>query len=211
MKKILSVFLVGFIALSSFAQQKQTDSITADGQKLIQFLDGTNVESLWARGWHVNWETGVSTTPSRNSHSTHCSAFAASVAKQMGFYLLRPPEHGQNLLANAQFDWLQTDEAAKNGWEKVATGWDAQSLANHGYLVLVVYKNNDEARPGHIAVVRPAVKTEMKITEEGTQVTQAGGHNYYSISLKTGFGNHPDAWPNGVVFYKHSVDWQAIK
>jgi hypothetical protein len=32
--------------------------ITAAGQRLAEFIDGMNVESLWIAHEHVNWETG---------------------------------------------------------------------------------------------------------------------------------------------------------
>src|ERR1700744_5749981 len=79
--------------------------ITAEGDSLAATLDRMNVESLWLSHEHVNWQTGE---PDRGGvdegegHPTHCSAFAASAAKKLGVYLLRPPEHGQVLLANAQ-------------------------------------------------------------------------------------------------------------
>src|SRR5438445_12263218 len=73
-----------------------------------------NVESLWLAHEHVNWETGEPdkgedyTGPGR---STHCSAFAAAVGKRLGVYMLRPPEHGQILLANAQAAWFRSPAA----------------------------------------------------------------------------------------------------
>jgi hypothetical protein len=78
----------------------------------------------------VNWETGE---PDRdgayegpNKH-THCSAFAAAAAKHMGVYLLRPPEHGQQLLANAQAGWLASGEAQSRGWEEISGAHHAQT------------------------------------------------------------------------------------
>ena len=209
MKKI-ALLLFTFISLVSYAQEATTDSINADGRKLLQLLDGTKVEDLWPAGYQVNWETGEPIKVSKSTHSTHCSAFAASFSKKVGVYLLHPPEHGQNLLANAQFDWLQTDDAAKDGWQRVATGLEAQNLANKGYLVVTAIKNPDVTRPGHVAVLRPAVKSLDLLQDEGPQVTQSGRTNHYSIPLIKGFANHPGAWPNGVIFYKHAIDWKSI-
>src|SRR5436305_802046 len=76
--------------------------ITAAGQNLASVLDSMNVEALWIANQHVNWETGE---PDRGAEyegpgkHTHCSAFAAAASKQLGVYLLHPPEHGQLLLA----------------------------------------------------------------------------------------------------------------
>src|ERR1700710_1307097 len=79
--------------------------ISAAGQRLLGVLDASNVESLWLAHEHVNWETGE---PDKDADyegpgkATHCSAFAAAIGKRVGVYMLRPPDHGQILLANAQ-------------------------------------------------------------------------------------------------------------
>ena len=90
--------------------------IAPAGDHLASVLDDMNVESLWIAGQHINWETGE---PDRGGdyegpgNHTHCSAFSAAAAKRLGIYLLRPPEHGQSLLANAQSKWLETAAAEK--------------------------------------------------------------------------------------------------
>jgi len=210
MIKKLTFLLFTFITITSYAQEATTDSITANGRKLLQLLDSSRVEELWQKGYRVNWETGEQETASSNPASTHCSAFAAAFSKKVGIYLLRPPEHKQALLANAQFDWLQTYNATTEGWVKVNSGLEAQNLANKGYLVVTVFKNADEHKPGHIAVIRPAIKTLKKLNREGPQTTQSGATNAYSIALIDGFSHHPGAWPDGVIFYEHPIDWANI-
>jgi hypothetical protein len=74
----------------------------------------------------------------------------------MGVYLLRPPEHGQKLLANAQVEWLGSAAAREQGWSAVRDQREAQALANRGSLVLVAFPNPDHEKPGHVAVVRPS-------------------------------------------------------
>ena len=115
--------------------------------------------------------------------------------------------HKTLLLANAQYDWLQTNNATKEGWVQLKTALEAQKHANEGDLVIVVFKNEDTSKPGHIAIIRPAIKTIEQIEREGPQVTQAGGTNHYSVSLRVGFKNHPKAWPNGVKFYMNKIKW----
>lgn len=210
MKK-LTFLLFTFITITSFAQEALTDSITANGRKLLKLLDSSRVEELWQKGYRVDWETGQTVAVSSNPSSTHCSAFAAAFSKKVGIYLLRPPEHKQSLLANAQYDWLQTNSAANEGWVKVNSSLEAQNLANKGFLVVAAFKNPDEKRPGHISVIRPAVKTLRQIEKEGAQTTQSGNTNAYSISLRRGFSNHPGAFPDGVIFYEHPIDWSSIK
>jgi hypothetical protein len=183
--------------------------ITAAGRRLAGILDGMNVESLWLAHQHVNWETGE---PDRggeyegpNKH-THCSAFAAAAAKRMGVYLLRPPEHGQQLLANAQASWLGTEDARRQGWQEISGAVHAQTEANRGHLVVVVYGNSDSHEPGHIAIVRPSEKSAAALERNGPQIIQAGTHNHASMAARIGFASHPEAWPTGVRYYVHQPD-----
>ena len=182
--------------------------ITPAGQGLEEQLNSMNVESLWLAHEHINWETGE---PDRggeyegpNKH-THCSAFAAASAKKFGVYLLRPPDHGQELLANAQAGWLASSAARDKGWRPVSGDQEAQSLANRGELVLVVFANPDSHEPGHIAIVRPAEKSAATLQRNGPQIIQAGNHNHSSISVRVGFSSHAGAWPGGVKYYAHSL------
>ena len=77
---------------------------------------------------------------------THCSAFVAAFAKKLGIYILRPPEHGQVLLANAQNEWLPSAGAAQ-GWRAVSNALEAQALANSGVLVVASYHNHRTTSP----------------------------------------------------------------
>jgi hypothetical protein len=195
-------------AAGSRAEPSCCGPVSAAGRKLLQILDNTNVESLWLAHEHVNWETGE---PDKNADyegpgkSTHCSAFAAAVGKQVGVYLLRPPEHGQILLANAQAEWFHAGGGKQNGWREVKTAKEAQTLANEGNLVTVVYENPDPHAPGHIAIVRPAERPERLLDENGPEITQAGQRNYLKTSTKVGFEHHPGAWPGGVRYYAHPI------
>ena len=182
---------------------------TADGLRLSHFLDGTHVEERWPAGVHVAWETGLPDGKPEKSegHHTHCSAFVAAVAKELGVYILRPPEHGQILLANAQYEWL-AGTGAVQGWQVVSTGAQAQEAANRGELVVATYHNHRDDKPGHIAIVRPGTKSLREIETDGPEITQAGGTNYLSTTLKRGFAGHPAAWDNAEVrYYAHAIDW----
>jgi hypothetical protein len=182
--------------------------ITAAGRRLAAILDGMNVESLWLAHEHVNWETGEADRSGAyegaNKH-THCSAFAAAAAKHMGVYLLRPPEHGQQLLANAQAAWLASGEAQGQGWQEISGAQRAQTEANRGNLVMVVYANPDSREPGHIAIVRPSGKSPEALERNGPQIMQAGKHNHSSTTVRVGFSTHPGAWPAGVCYYVHAL------
>lgn len=198
------------IALLAVPLDSVAAEVSGNGRRLAATLDATNVERLWPAGQHVNWETGVPDgKPERSDGKhTHCSAFVAAVAERLGVYILRPPQHGQVLLANAQYDWL-ADDGAANGWNALATGEDAQAHANRGYLVVATYHNRHDDKPGHIAIVRPSDKSLRAIAREGPQIAQAGGSNYASTSLKHGFAGHPAAWTrNEVRYYAHAIDWK---
>jgi hypothetical protein len=177
-------------------------------QRLVATIDALDVEHNWPAGVHVHWESGKpdgKPEPSAGKH-THCSAFVAAAAKHLGIYILRPPEHAQTLLANAQYDWLE-NEGAQQGWHPVRDGFAAQEAANRGLFVVATYKNRHDDKPGHIAIVRPSDKSREAIRAEGPQVTQAGGTNYLSTSLRQGFAGHPAAWANlEVRYFAHAVN-----
>jgi hypothetical protein len=185
--------------------------ITADGEKLRSFLDSMHVEEHWIAGAVVEWRTGEPTGQpiADDGKHTHCSQFAAAACERLGVYLLRPPEHRGTLLANAQFDWLPA-QGRESGWSPVADGKTAQELANRGTLVVAVYQNHDPKKSGHIAIIRPSTKTDAEIEMEGPEVTQAGGTNHNSCSLKEGFRNHPAAFEKGEIrFFSHAVIFPA--
>jgi hypothetical protein len=176
------------LAAPAHADEPCCGPITAQGQKLATFLDGTGVDHLWMSGWHVDWQTGKADRgePGGGAAHTHCSGFVAAIAQREDIYILRPPDHPQQLLANAQMRWL-TLSGAQTGWLLVAGEQEAQSLANRGFFVVASYENPDPHKPGHIAIVRPSLKSAADLAADGPEITQAGGHNYISTTLKNGF------------------------
>lgn len=197
-----------FVALLVFpAFCLALEPISRDGECLGKAFDEMRVEEHWPAGVIVDWRTGDPTgkpVTDKGRH-THCSQFAASACERLGIYLLRPPEHSPVLLANAQFDWLKA-KGSEAGWEPVPDGVAAQDLANRGNVVVAVYKNQNPKKSGHIAIVRPGIRTPAEIAEEGPEVIQAGGHNYNRVSLKRGFVHHPAGFARGEIqFYSHAV------
>ncbi len=189
-----AVCLMLLAAISGKAAHAGPSAPTPRGQWLARQLDQMGVETKWIAGTRVNWDTGLpdeesETLPGRH---THCSAFVASAAKKLGVYILRPPQHGQVLLANAQNEWLAS-EGASQGWRPVNGPLEAQSLANGGALVVASYHNHRDNKPGHIAIVRPGEKSERDILSEGPNVIQAATANSASISVRAGFAGHPHA------------------
>jgi hypothetical protein len=202
---------LAFSAFGSFSVARGADAAeeSARAKRVATTVDGLEVESHWPAGVHVQWETGVPDgRPERaEGKHTHCSAFVASAAMRLGVYILRPPEHPQALLANAQYDWLGSDEGERQGWRAVHGGVEAQALANRGKLVVATYRNHHDDKPGHIAIVRPSDKSESAILREGPEITQAGSTNYRSTSLRQGFAGHPAAWSKGEIrYYAHEID-----
>jgi len=182
--------------------------ISPKAQGLARSIDSLDVENHWPAGVHVHWESGIPDGKPENTPGkhTHCSAFVAAAAKHVGIYILRPPEHKQILLANAQYDWLAA-QGATQGWQPLHDAVDAQRRANQGWFVVAAYKNHHDDKPGHIAIVRPSDKDAAAIREEGPQITQAGASNYRSVPLKVGFAGHPAAWNRQEVrFFAHAVE-----
>ncbi len=196
---------VGFgptVAPPAFAEE-----IAPIARKLVDFYDRLGVESRWIAGAHIDWESGEpdgrpETMPGRH---THCSAFVASAAEQVGIYILRPPEHGQVLLANAQNEWL-AGPGQQEGWLSLADVDAAQKAADQGMFVVASYHNHSSDKPGHIAIVRPSPKTAEAIAAEGPDVIQAGSRNFTVISLRQGFAGHPHAWDDDEIdYYAHEI------
>jgi hypothetical protein len=183
------------------------EPISPAAEQLAKVFDSMHVEEHWPAGVIVDWRTGEPTgkAVTDDGKHTHCSQFAAALCERLGVYILRPPEHGAVLLANAQYDWLP-EKGREAGWTAVPSGAAAQDIANRGQLVVAIYKNHDPKKSGHIAIVRPGHKTAEQLAAEGPDVIQAGGHNYNRTNLKQGFANHPKAFSAGeILFYAHAV------
>ena len=195
MKRIKLSLIFTILCFCAFGQN--TLQVDSAGIKLRQFYLNENVEHLWLAGIHVNWETGEPDKPDATKNiKSHCSSFVASVCKQKHIYILRPPEHKTTLLANAQYDWLFTQDATDKGWKQIKDSVykSAQILANKGYVVIAVCKNPNPKKSGHIAFVMPFVKKDEDLSKEGPTLIQAGMTNSNFISLKEGFKHHIVDW-----------------
>ena len=182
-------------------------------EELWKRLEAMEVDKLWLPGAIVDWKTGLPTgQPIKDAKSkhTHCSQFVAAATERLGVYVLRPPEHGVVLLANAQFDWLPSDAGMKAGWVALKDGAAAQAAANDGRLVLASLKNPDPTKSGHIAIVRPGNKDAELLAKDGPDIMQAGGTNALRTTLRKGFGNHKKEYDQ-IAFYAHAVELPAAK
>lgn len=205
--RLISPIITALLLILTFNRLASAAPITAEGQKLIHVLDSMHVEEHWIAGAIVNWRTGDPTGKpiTDDGKHTHCSQFAAAASEKLGVYLARPPEFRSTLLANAQYDWL-SKQGREKGWAPVADGTTAQQLANAGKLVVAVYKNPDPKKSGHVAIIRPSAKSLEEMIVEGPEVTQAGGANHNSCSLKEGFRNHRGAFKNNEIrFFSHDA------
>lgn len=203
-------FLFASAALLSCSRPGWADAALA--QRLFQVIDGMDVQDHWLAGMSVDWQTGDpdgGPADPEQKH-THCSAFVAAAAQKLGIYILRPPEHSPVLLANAQYDWLEGPGQAQ-GWSALPDMYAAQAAANDGQFVVAVFKNRNDDRPGHIAIVRPSSKTRDQITAEGPDITQAGVQNFVSTTVQAGFAHHPLAFAdNEILYFAHAVDPAAL-
>ncbi len=200
--KLNLLLVLGLLCSPAAAHAQFNDA----ARRLSATIDAMDVEHHWPAGEHVNWETGSpdGRPEKTEGRHTHCSAFVAAAAKRLGIYILRPPDHGQILLANAQYDWLSSGDA--RGWHAVGDGWEAQQRANSGTFVVAVYKSHYDNKPGHIAIVRPAIKSRSAVERDGPEIAQAGTVNYSSTTLRHGFAGHPLAWSRGEVrYYAHEL------
>ena len=194
-KKLILTLITTLIFSFSFGQK--LIKIDSAGYQLQKFYLSLHVDSLWITGHHVNWETGVPDDPNaKKDIGSHCSAFVAAVCKQKGIYILRPPQHDTELLANAQYLWLHSADATLKGWKQIKLNAmeRAQQLADSGVMVVASYKNSNPNWSGHIALVMPTEIISDSIAASGPVVIQAGRINANSISLKRAFGHHIKNW-----------------
>jgi hypothetical protein len=180
---------------------------------MTEFLDGIPVETRWLNGHHVNWTTGQQDRADGVAPETasHCSAFVAAVALALDRYVLRPPNHNQELLTNHQYHWLYGDEtypgpdALTSGWQALGLSGDqgvlaeAVARANAGQLVLAAFASADRKKPGHICVVRPQIWSED--SGLAPMVMSAGTLNYRAVDMKKAFEQHAGAWPSAVALF----------
>lgn len=195
-------------APAGLAQNPCCGQITAAGQALAARLDNSGVQYRWLAGHHVNWLTGQADGGAEdNGHgaASHCSAFVAAFARQVGVYVLHPPEHSQILLASAQLAWLAGPRGAQSGWQPVANMVQAQALANQGLLVIVGVPGRTAHKPGHIAIVHPAMLSPDALAAHGPMITQAGEDNAVLTTTREGFKYHHGAWPDGLVWFSHKA------
>ena len=197
------------------------------GMRLKAFLDGLPVEANWIAGHHIVWQTGQQNGPDGEGveDHTHCSAFVAAVALYLDIYVLRPPQHPQELLASAQVAWLAGTAtfpgptAQHVGWRDLGKSGDAGALsiavaaANAGQLVIAGYQEFPKTDPvtrkrteksGHIVVVRPQSGPIPEST--GPLVISAGERNWQSIHMREPFSGHPGAWPDNIRLFALSTD-----
>lgn len=205
MKKcLIIIFLLGVTCAPILAAP-----ISPQGQKLSQFLDSLDVTDKWQAHERIDWLTGEPNDSNHGAKTSHCSAFVAAAADKLGVYILRPPEHSQTLLANAQYDWLQ-NQGARFGWLKLPNAVLAQATANQGCIVVVARANKNNKKPGHIAIVRPDDKSDAIIAAEGPQIIQAALQNYNSISMTQGFPEKNAAKRKEIIFYWHTTPFCQI-
>jgi len=199
--------IAALFALIAGVPSAHAGGVTPQAREVIATIDALDVEHHWPAGVHVHWESGNldGKAESGMGKHTHCSAFVAAAAKKLGIYILRPPEHKQILLANAQYDWLESTGATQ-GWRPLRDEVEAQHAANRGELVVATYRNHHDDKPGHIAIVRADERSDAAVRADGPEITQAGGTNYRATTLARGFAGHPAAWSRHEVrFYAHAV------
>lgn len=187
--------------------------VTEAGWQLLHVLDGMDVEHRWLADRYVHWESGRprGAILTDGKPHTHCSAFTAAVGERLGIYMLRPPEHSQLFLATAQGQWFTTDKAAQKGWVRVMSAQEAQARANRGELVVLDWQSPDPKKHGHIAVVRPAVKSDDALERDGPETMQAGQTNFADGNAVRSFKSHPGAWPNEVLIFAHATKMSAAE
>jgi len=120
--------------------------------------------------------------------------------------MLRPPEYGQVLLANAQAEWFRSAAGRQSGWRQLKDALEAQLLANRGNLVVVVSRAPIHIDPDILRSYGWRIGRMRLLQENGPEIIQARQKNHSKTSTKVGFLAHPGAWPGGVRYYAHPID-----
>ncbi len=152
------------------------------------------------------------------------------LADAQNFWLNRGGQPITSLSSSTHDILPTTPTAASQGWEDVATllpatatatpadpnaaalalVTEAQDLANRGVLVVASYNNfatktNAQGRtveePGHIAVLRPSVRTAGELATFGPNETQAGTDNLLDTPLSLGFSAHIANFQGSILAY----------
>nr|WP_252403292.1 hypothetical protein [Burkholderia pseudomallei] len=56
-----------------------------------------------------------------------------------------------------------------------------------------------------MAIIRPSLKSNVQLADEGPEIIQAGAVNRLDWNVRDGFARHPGAWPNGIKYFAHVV------
>jgi hypothetical protein len=153
---------------------------------------------------------------SDGSHSLR--RIVAAVALMLDIYLLRPPFHSQQGLANAQAEWFAgTGEhkgptALDSGWVPLGASGDDTALtdavaaAGAAQLIVAIYRGPPAPQQhGHVCIVRPPGISPPS-DDAGPDVISVGDVNRSRTSMRTAFHAHPGAWPNAIQLYAHPTD-----
>ncbi len=134
----------------------------------------------------------------------------ASFAKQLGVYILRPPEHSPVLLANAQMRWLPTDNGS-TGWRRLPDVATAQQERQPGQPGGRRLRESPTATGrSRIAFIRPGRPGAARLASDGPEVTQAGATNAIaSLPLRRAFSHHRGAWPDDIRYFEHAIAWSS--
>ncbi len=190
-------FLLTMLVIAGLLYGQDSLHVSPCGQKLKSFYLNMDVLHKWLSGQHIDWQTGAPDDPDAVSGiRTHCSAFVAAACERQGIYILRPPEHRQELLANAQFSWLNSKDARSSGWRPIENNvlYEAQRMADQGYIVVACAQNPDRHKPGHIALVMPSDRSAESVQESGPGLIQASGNNSVDQSFRDSFRHHISDW-----------------
>lgn len=194
MKKFRLALML-FISVMYYGQDSL--KITNCGKQLKSFYLRMDVLHKWQAGRHINWQTGEPDDPDATSGiKTHCSAFVAVACEQQGIYILRPPQHRQELLANAQVKWLTSNQAKDFGWHSITKNIlsEAQKMADEGYIVVACAQNPDRHKPGHIALVMPADISLEQLRLNGPLMIQSSTVNSVNTWFREAFRHHIADW-----------------
>lgn len=154
--------------------------------------------------------------------ATYCNIYAFDYCNLAGGYLPRvwwksdlalkiklgadlEAQYGKTVFelnANALLDWF-VDYSDLFGWQKQNDLKEAQRLANEGWIVIIVAKQKNTARAGHITAIVPETNEHRAILSDSKYLplqSQAGAVNHSYLNQNWFENSRFSAW--GIWAYK---------
>jgi hypothetical protein len=162
-------------------------------RRLMTTLDSYDLENKWIPENNVKCLSGdIAPVGSTFAKTSHCSCFVYRVCKDLNVKMIGTEEgYSQYKLATNQLQWLNSNEAKKEGWKKIEGSVpDIYLKANReavaGNLVIAGIEDDDDVL-GHISIIRPSTRENFLIKRDGPDTIASSKVNSHAVFLRDDF------------------------